>query len=61
MSDAAPWRAALTSPATVAALLYLAVVVRLLTRVGKVEDGETRARADDRAAADLAPQRHSLV
>ena len=53
VSDAAPWRAALTSPASVAALLYLAVVVRLLTRVQQVEVHG--------AQANLAPQRYALV
>jgi alpha-1,2-mannosyltransferase len=53
ITDATPWRAALTSLATVAALLYLAVVVRLLTRVKQVEDHD--------AQANVAPQRYSFA
>ena len=61
MSDAAPWRAALTSPATVGALLYLAVVVRLLSGVRRREDDEARAHRDDRACAEGASQRYSFA
>jgi hypothetical protein len=61
ISDAAPWRAALTSPATVAALLYLAVVVRLLTRVREHEDDAVLALRDDRGQADPSPQRYSFA
>jgi hypothetical protein len=61
MSEAAPWRAALTSPATVATVLYLAVVVRLLTRVRAVEDDEARGVRDERGQADPSRQRYSFV
>jgi hypothetical protein len=61
MSDAAPWRAALTSPATVATVLYLAVVVRLLTRVRAVEDDEARGVRDERGQADPSRQHYSFV
>jgi hypothetical protein len=61
MSDMAPWRAALTSPATVAAALYLAVVVRLLTTVRHLEDDAAREHTDDRAHAAAASQRYSFV
>jgi hypothetical protein len=60
MSEAAPWRAVLTSPATVAAMLYLAVVVRLLTRVRAREDDAVRD-AEDRGQADPSRQRYSFV
>ena len=49
------------SPATVAALLYLAVVVRLSTRMRHLEDDEARAHRDDRAHADPSSQRYSFA
>jgi hypothetical protein len=61
MSDAVPWRAALTSPATVAALLYVAAAVRLLSSVRHREDDAARARRADNARADTSPQRYSFA
>jgi alpha-1,2-mannosyltransferase len=61
MSEAAPWRAALTSPATGAAVLYLAVVVRLLATVRVHEDGEARGVGDERGQAVRSRVRHSFA
>ncbi len=53
MSDSAPWRAALTSPGTVGALLYLVVAVRMLLRRTTEED-DAAPRSGRRTCAGIA-------